>query len=338
MIGEIKDGDWRSELSGKNVVYIATKNSDYLRLKQEISFIQKYAGKCTVIVSGEKSYLKRILYVYKKILFTSFKKYDVVFVGFMAQMIVPIWKWKFGSNKLIVDFFISIFDTLVDDRKKVKSSSLIGRFLHWFDERTIKPADFVVADTKAHGQYFADEFGVDPENIQTMYLEADTTYYHPMEIERPECWKDKFLVLYFGSILPVQGVEVILEAIDRLKDNKQIHFIMIGPINKKYNKIDSDTVTYIDWLEQGELAKYIAYSDLCLAGHFAKNIGKANRTIPGKAYIYKSMEKKIIFGDSSANREVFMDKDDNNYFVEMGNSIALGNAIIRIYEEKGYAK
>lgn len=313
-------------IKGKRILYIATKNSDYIRIQQEIKLIEKYALKSTIIVSKEKSYPKRIFDVYKNIIKVHFEEYDTIFVGFMAQMIVPFVRWKFKRKELIVDFFISIFDTLVDDRKKVKNGSVFAKFIHKVDQITIANADYIVCDTNSHGKYFAEEFGVPISKFHTLYLEADITFYHPMKIERPKMWKDKFLVLFFGSILPVQGVEVILEAIDKLKEEKQIHFLVIGPINKKNQKISSDNVTYIDWLSQENLAKYISYADLCLAGHFSSEVNKAKRTIPGKAYIYDAMGKAMVLGDTLANHELFRE-DKRHSFVPVGSSEKLAEII-----------
>ena len=81
-----------------------------------------------------------------------------------------------------------------------------------------------------------------------------------------------------------------------------------------------------------ELANYIAMADLCLAGHFSGEIEKAKRTIPGKAYIYDAMKKKILLGDNSANHELFEEKD-GKYFVQMGNPKALADRIVEIMEE-----
>ena len=53
-----------------------------------------------------------------------------------------------------------------------------------------------------------------------------------------------------------------------------------------------------DWLMQEDLASHIAFCDLCIAGHFDARIKKAARTIPGKAYIYRAMNKPMILGDT----------------------------------------
>lgn len=303
------------ELSGKRVLFITTKNIDYIRNSQEIALLQQKAAAVDLLYSKSEKYLFRLIEIYFKLLFLSVKQYDTVFVGFAPQLILPVFGWKFKRKDVIIDFFISVYDTMAFDRKKVKPQSLPGKLCKKVDEVTIKKASYVIADTKAHGNYFCEEFGLDPSRLEVLYLEADTTIYYPREIEKPEHLKDKYVVLYFGSILPLQGIEVIVDAVVQLKDEKDIFFYLIGPVPKE--KLEScKNVECIDWLPQDKLAEYIAMADLCLGGHFNKYINKAQRTIPGKVYIYEAMNKPIILGDSAANHELFTE-DAKHQFVEM---------------------
>lgn len=322
----------RELIQNKNVLYIATKNEDYIRLQQEINLVETNARNYKIIVSNKKNYLARLIDIYVEIFFCDFNDYDIIFVGFMAQMLLPWYKIKFKNKIIITDFFISIYDTLVDDRGYLSNNSMISKFVHWIDSKTIKYSDFIICDTNAHKSYFSSEFDVLKSKLMVLYLKADKRIYFPMNIDKPENLRDKYIVLYFGSILPLQGVDIVLKAIEILKTKKNIHFIMIGPIGKKYDKVQSDTVTYLEWLSQKELAKYIAFSDLCLGGHFSYNIGKANRTIPGKVYIYDAMEKTMILGDSEANKELF-NENCRVTFVSRGDSILLANVILESFEE-----
>ena len=317
----------------KKVLFITTKNLDYIRNTQEINIIKENSKEYKIIGSKEKSYPKRIISVYFNILKTSMKDFDLVFVGFAPQLILPIWNFKFKKKKIIIDFFISMYDTLVFDRKKIKENSIFAKILKAIDKKTILLADYIISDTKEHGKYFIEEFGANKDNLNVLYLEADKSIYHEERIEKPNKVKDKFVVLYFGSILPLQGVEIVLGAVDILKKEKDIFFYIIGPIQQKYNKVKSDNVEYIDWLSQQELAKYINFSDLCLAGHFNKDINKARRTIPGKAYIYDAMNKKMILGENPANHELFTETKGKYYFVKMGSSEKLAKKILEIKKE-----
>lgn len=317
----------------KKVLFITTKNLDYIRNTQEINIIKENSKEYKIIGSKEKSYPKRIVTVYWNILKTSMKNFDLVFIGFAPQLILPIWNFKLKKKKIIIDFFISMYDTLVFDRKKIKENSIFAKILKAIDKKTILLANHIISDTKEHGKYFIEEFGANKNNLNVLYLEADKSIYYEERIEKPNKVKDKFVVLYFGSILPLQGVEIVLGAVDILKKEKDIFFYVIGPIQKKYNKVESDNVKYIDWLSQQELAKYINFSDLCLAGHFNKNINKARRTIPGKAYIYDAMNKKMILGENPANHELFTETKGKYYFVEMGSSEKLAEKILEIKKE-----
>lgn len=315
------------DVKDKRVVFITTKNLDYLRNVQEINLLKESAKSVEIIGYKDKSYIKRLIKIYFKILFKSFKKDDCVFVGFAPQLILPFFKFKFKKKCIIIDFFISVYDTLVFDRKKFKEGSLLARLCKWLDKKCIRSAKQVICDTNAHGDYFASEFDYKRENIQTLYLEADKSIYTDAVLEKPDNIKDKFTVLYFGSVLPLQGVEIVLGAMKELADRKDMHFYFVGPVTNKELLPKSDNFEHFEWLKQEELAKYIAYSDLCLAGHFNANIAKARRTIPGKAYIYEAMNKPMILGENSATRELFTD-DDKHFFVEMGSIDKLVQKIV----------
>ena len=318
-------------INNKKVLFITTKNLDYIRNTQEIELLKEHALSFDIIGSSRKSYPLRLIYVYFHLLMTHVSHYDTVMIGFAPQLVIPLWNWKFKKTDIVIDFFISMYDTLCCDRKKVRADSFIGRLLHAIDTYTLSKADAVICDTKAHGNYFCKEFKADRDKIITLYLQADSSIYYPRTMEKPKYLKNKFAVLYFGSVLPLQGVDVVLAAMDLLKDKVAIHFFFIGPISDKSLlaiRPVSDNIEYIDWLSQEKLAEYIAMSDLCLAGHFCSSIEKAKRTIPGKAYIYQAMGKPMILGDNAANRELF-DGDDRVSFVEMGNARALANEIIK---------
>ena len=317
-------------IKGKKILYIATKNSDYLRLTQEIRMLREQGNEVTEISSPSKSYFKRLLYVYRKLLFTRVSGYDMVFVGFAPQLILPIFKRKLKKKPLAIDFFISLYDTFCYDRKKFRPKSIPGRLLKRLDRKTLAAADMAICDTKAHGRYFCKEFGFDAEKMNVLYLEADTSIYYPRETAP----HDDFTVLYFGSVLPLQGVEVILKAIDILKDEKGLRFIFVGPLGENNTRTGENITEYINWLSQDELAEKIASADLCLAGHFNGSIMKAKRTIPGKAYIYHAMGKPMILGDGPANHELFREDGESVYFCNMSDPEALAELILKIKRQE----
>lgn len=321
----------------KRVLFITTKNIDYIRNTQEIRILKNNAESVEILHSSKRKYISRIFEIWFKLLFKSLREIDTVFIGFSPQLVLPFFKWRLRRKDIIIDFFISVYDTLIHDRKKFKDNGIAAKLCHEIDSVTLKSADYVITDTNVDARYFIEEFQSDKDKFETLYLEADQSIYYPREQHKRQDLKNKFVVLYFGSILPLQGVDVVLDTVRLLKDEKDMFFQIIGPIPKKYSKPIQENVEYIDWLSQEELAEHIANADLCLAGHFNGEIDKAKRTIPGKAYIYSVMKKKIILGDNLANRELYTKNEENVSFVEMGNAKSLAEKIIINTKMKSYS-
>lgn len=331
---ELSVASLESIFQNKKVLFVTTKNLDYIRNVQEIRILKKYSNFFYVIGSESNSYLKRITTSWWKFLYTDCSQYDLVFVGFSPQLIVPLLFWKFRYNIVIVDFFISVYDTLVCDRKTFRQKSIMALFCKWVDRFTLTKADIILSDTKAQGNYFSEEFGIGRKRIHTLYLEADAAIYYPRKIERNRELIGKYIVLYFGSALPLQGVDIVLEAVEKVSVHQGSYFIIIGPVNKKYRRPLRQNIEYYEWLPQKELAEKIAMADLCLAGHFNDKIPKAKRTIPGKAYIYHAMQKPMILGDNEATREIYDESMKGIHFVKMGDSDALAGKVLDLYHKK----
>ncbi len=327
----------QDEAEGEKVLFITTRELTYIRNAQEIDLLQNSASELKIIGSDRKSYIIRLIKVYFDLIKIKSGKYDIIFIGFAPQLVLPFWKFKFRKNCIWVDFFISMYDTFVCDRKKFKENSFVSDLLKKIDRQTLRLADKIFSDTNVHGEYFRDELGADAAKLQTLYLEADKKIYYPRESDRPADLEGKFIVLYFGSVLPLQGVDIVLEAYDLLKEDDRFYFYMIGPVGASYRKPESKNIEYIDWLSQEDLADYIARADLCLAGHFSSSIAKADRTIPGKAYIFEAMKKPMILGDTAANHELFTASDDI-IFVKPGAADRLASAIeeafVRLHSDK----
>ncbi len=77
-----------NDIRNKKILYIATKNSDYLRLTQEIRILRENGNEVTVISSPEKSYPKRLLYVYRKLIGVKMRDFDMSFIGFAPQLVI----------------------------------------------------------------------------------------------------------------------------------------------------------------------------------------------------------------------------------------------------------
>ncbi|MCR4901925.1 MAG: glycosyltransferase [Butyrivibrio sp.] len=317
---------------------MTVKGRDYLRSTQFAAIIEEEASEYEFVFAGADTAPGRMLEIRKKAAQTDFSAYDVVILGFLPQVIIKrvmksIKNSPEGKIPLIIsDFFLSMWDTVTLDRRYVSPYGIIGRFLKKLDTLACMNSDIIVTDTKAGCDFICNTFGADRSKTFAMYLRAGDVFKSsdiPGVTNYSHGSNEAFNVLYFGTGLPLQGIDVILEAADMLSDTGNIRFTFIGNMGKKAQSSLNSNITFIDWLSQKELAEKISEADLCLAGHFNKDIDKADRTIPGKAYIYEQMGKPMILGDTRANRELF-EEDGRHFFVPRGDSKALADLIKKI--------
>ncbi len=313
------------KVAGKDILFVSTKDKGYIRNQQEVKLLKSNARSCHEVVFSDKSYLKRILKVYFACIKGDWKQAGVVYVGFAPQLLLPFLKKWMREKYVAIDFFISLYDTFVCDRKYFKEGSVAAKILFKLDKLTLERCHYVIVDTQADQRHFSKMFHVPLCKTGVLYLEADNSIYNIQ--------KYKMRVLYFGSVLPLQGVDVVLKAARMLRGHTDIAFTVIGPARRKSGMDEGrfPNVAFYNWLPQEKLAGQIAGAGLCIAGHFNKEIGKARRTIPGKAYIYEAMKKPMVLGDNEANRELFQE-DSMHFYVEMGNARALAKKIIEVKE------
>lgn len=324
-------------IENQRILFITTKNLSYIRNRQEITLIKQFSKNFSILGASSKHYPKRLFHVFSGLFKTKWEAYDVIFVGFAPQLVLPFIHSKIEDKVIIEDFFISLYDTFCLDRKKFRPNGLIGKILHRLDSHTLSLADYVIADTASHASFFTSEFGSDSSKHIVLYLDAVpscTQFFENHQGSQNNTLNNgnSFKILYFGSILPLQGVDIILEAVSQIKENSNLHFEIIGPINRKLMKKApvSSNITYYKWLEEDELYRHILDADLCLAGHFSSTIDKAKRTIPGKAFIYQSLNRPMILGDTPANHELFSPDSPGIYYVPLGNPKALSDEILRL--------
>ncbi|MBS7576264.1 MULTISPECIES: glycosyltransferase [unclassified Enterococcus] len=322
-------------LKHQSILFVTTKNKDYIRNVQEIKLIQKFAKGTIIISEASDFYLLKLLKIYFKVLIKlCFGRFQTVFIGFSPQLLTPFFPF-IKKKVLIVDFFISLYETLVIERQIIKNKSFLAKWFFWLDGYTLRQAQWIIVDTQADALYFSKTFQIPLNKFEILYLEGDQSIYVPKSANR-KTRNGLCEVVYFGSILPMQGVEIILEAANLLRSQNKYQFTIVGPVLKKMkiSPANYPNVNFITYLPQAELAILLNHSDLALGGHFNGSFDKANRVIPGKVFIYQLMQLPIILGDSTGNRELFPNETTFLHYVERGNAQALANKIIEIAEKK----
>ncbi len=246
----------------------------------------------------------------KRILKKELIETDFAFVPAFCHHEVPVVK-KWSRVPVIFDPLISRYMTKVHDFKKAGRFSIHALNNYLVDKRSLHCADFVLADTDAHKQYYCDKFGISPEKIHTLYVGYNANDFYPVESNSQP---DMLTVGFYGSFLPLHGIEVIVEAAWRLQDRRDIKFEIVGKeytdsmIQKLVQKFGASNITFLGRKPYIELPSLISKWDICL-GIFGSSI-KADLVIPNKVFHYAGCAKPIITKRSPAITELFTDEKD----------------------------
>jgi glycosyltransferase involved in cell wall biosynthesis len=202
----------------------------------------------------------------------------------------------------------------------------------WLDRSSCARADRVLLDTQAHADYFQHTFNVPGIKLGSLFVGCDEGIFYPRQR-----LSTTPLVLYYGSFLPLQGIDVIVRAAKLLERRSNVHFRIIGAgiestrIHALVNELDVRNVSFLPPVPLEQLPEHIQEASICLGGHFGTS-AKASRVIAGKTFQCIAMGKPTIVGDNSANRELLRHGQDA-WFCKMNDPQALAEAILHLISD-----
>lgn len=320
------------------ILFVSGREAMYMRNTVILKGLRENGIRIVECTSSSNFYLLRYPNVLKKFILSRKKDIDLIFVGYFGQPLVPIVE-KLSNKPIILDAFLSTYDTMCFDRKKFGPNSYTGRLFYWMDKHSCELADGVLLDTHAHIDYFVKTFNLRKEKFHRVFLGCDDSIFYPRNIKNNKKNK-RFTIFYYTTYHPLHGVEYIVRAAKELESYEDIGFRIFGKgmeykkILKLTKKLGVKNIEFDDWIPYKEFYRKIpleiAVADICLGGHFS-NIGKAKRVIGEKTFEFIAMKKPVILGNNPANKELFEDRK-NALLVEMANPDALADAILELKE------
>jgi glycosyltransferase involved in cell wall biosynthesis len=309
------------------------------------------------LTAGQRlRFLARWLLAYPALIlgYLRLPRHDVALVGYLGQLDVLV-LWLFARLRrvpVVWDAFLSLHDTVVDDRALVSPRHPLARLLFVWEWLASRAADRVLLDTRAHAEGFAEAFGLPAERVASVFVGVEPEAFPPAQPSpprspsptrahaRPGEGEGLLRILFYGQLIPLHGVETILRAA-RLAREEPFEWVLIGLgqqgdiVRRMLEEEPLPRLRWVPWVPYEELARWIGEADVCL-GIFGAS-GKAARVIPNKVFQVIAAGKPLVTRDSPAIRELLEDglkEDSGVYLVPPADPEALLGALRRFRAER----
>ncbi|MHA1278249.1 MAG: glycosyltransferase [Candidatus Helarchaeota archaeon] len=261
--------------------------------------------------------------------------FDSILIGYSDINSIENFLAKVSSKRpIFFDAFFSQYDSLVIDRKIIGRYSPMAKYLYHREAFFLKCVDCVILDTNAHIKYFHKLFPSINVDYERVFVGADDSKIVPKNIPREF---EKFVVFFYGTYIPLHGIQYIMAAAKELEKVKDIIFILVGggqtfgSIQKMAKRLDLSNVKFLPPVSYSQLVDYMNQADVCL-GIFGTSRKSAN-VIPNKVYDALAVKKPIITRNSSAIREA-LDDQINCILCKPGNGKSLADAILLLKNDE----
>jgi glycosyltransferase involved in cell wall biosynthesis len=258
--------------------------------------------------------------------------YDVMLLGYPGQIdvfLARLLTWV-RRRPLALDIFMSTY-LIAAERGLVARHAVTGHLLFGLEKLAYRLPDRLLQDTPEYVDWLCRTFGLKQERFRLVPTGADDVVFQPVVCTGPD--HGAFCVLYYGSFIPNHDVGTIVAAARLLRDRQDIRFELIGDgpdraaAETQVREWGLTNVKFVDWAEQGVLARRAAAADLCL-GAFGTT-PQSLMTIQNKIYECLAVRRPVLTGDSPAVRRA-LQHGKHVWLCERSNPRALADSILKL--------
>jgi glycosyltransferase involved in cell wall biosynthesis len=254
------------------------------------------------------------------------ERFDAVLVGYPGHLDLPAARRAARGAPVVFSPLVSLADTLVEDRRRFRPDSLAARALRALDRAALRAADLVVADTEAHADFLAELAGIPRERVAVAFVGAEERLFRPG-------WSPSAPPLFVGKLIPLHGLETILEAASRAPELR-LRVVGSGQLDGLLARRPKN-VEWVRWIPYEELPAAL-HAAACALGIFGTS-AKAARVIPNKAFQALACGTPLITADTPAARELLVD-GESALLVPRGDADALAAALRRVTSDIALAR
>lgn len=208
---------------------------------------------------------------------------------------------------VLLDAFISLYDTVVLDRRLLRRGGLAARFLFRLERRAFATATSIVVDTPENAQYYSRLFELPRERFAVIPLCIPPVDRASPSTRDRECGSMR--CLFLGTFVPLQGIPTIVAAMRLLADEADIEFVFVGDGQDAHHLqeyIATEKNPKVTW-HRGHyptpfVIEQISSADVCL-GIFDDG-PKAQRVVPYKVYHYLALGMPTVTAATKSTQRI----------------------------------
>ena len=328
----------KSKNGSLKICYVLSYRSpNYIRTEVLLSVLESIPDTQLFVARNSSKGIRRYFETVLEFLKVRFKyDPDVYIIGFRGHEIALIIRLFTLGRKIIFDEMVSPYDSLRNERKAGFIGVLVSILIYPFEWLILHSSNIILTDTPQHKHLVEGTFRVHKGKVKYIYVGA-------LEDRRnhPKRKNDRFTVFFYGTFLPLHGVEYILDAVERLRDLPIQFQLIVGKSRayksfiKRLQENDLANVEHHFWVQYDELMTMANSADLTLGGPFG-GTGQAGRIVTGKTNQFLSLGKPVLIGYSDVDVG-FKDKE-NCIVAEQANPESLATQIRWAYENQDKLK
>jgi glycosyltransferase involved in cell wall biosynthesis len=231
---------------------------------------------------------------------------------------------------VLMSLYLIVLERRLDQRSRVTS-----RLIYWAEKGACLLSDLIILDTTEYVDFFCKTYGLSPTKFRLVPLGADERLFYPAT--SGNITDGTFEIVYYGTYIPLHGVEHIIAAADLLREHADIRFKMIGTgqlqeeAKALARELELTNVSFIDWVERPALLDHVAAAQVCL-GVFGTT-PQSLFTVQNKIWEGMAMAKPVVSGDAPTIREVLI-PGQHLLVCERANPQALADALLQLYHDR----